>query len=186
MGGFFQYGDPSKTTTLLGPKPPCWGTSKYDNSDRECRMCSFSSTCREQTIRAKVVPAAPATNYFSQFQPPGTYAAPQTVVQPIRYQAPPAPILRVNPQTAPIQQVQPAIPVAPNQVIDRYGQIQDPMLVTMRSTPSINRPQFQGETFLQRVMKNIALAAVESVLGEAMLGVRQFMWIPQHGEDEKK
>lgn len=178
----FTYGDPA-TKTSASPKPPCWGTSKFDNEDRECRACGYQHTCREQTIKAKAAQApTPATSYFSQFQPAVPYAAPQTIVQ-----APQTTPIPVAPRVVPIptQQVpQAAPPISPG-IQDRYGQFQDPMFATLKSSPSVMRPQLPGEQFHQRVMKNMALAGVEAALGEVLLGVRQFLWTP-NDEDKKK
>lgn len=183
--GVFKYGDPSTgTSQLLGPKPPCWGTSKYDNEDRECRGCGFQNTCRDQVMKSKPAVATPApapvASYFSQFQPQSQYATPQVV------QAP------VAPQVIPVRPAQ-AAPVAPKVVTpqavppvieDRYGQFQDPMFQALKSTPSIMRPQLQNENFAERVAKNMLLASVESALGEMILGVRQFLWTPKNDKEK--
>lgn len=193
----FLYGDPATNSSALGPRPPCWGTSKYDNEDRECRNCGFQNTCREQTIKAKTamvptaaVPVAVPTpsNYFSQFQPATAYAAPRPLpavqARPIVPPAPPA---------IPVQQVVPIQPIAQqhqqqmSQIVqDRYGQFQDPMFVTIKATPGIMRPQLPGESFPERVMKNMALASLESAIGEVLLGVRQFLWVSPREEDKEK
>jgi hypothetical protein len=176
MSGAFKYGDPSNATDkVLGPRPPCWGTSRYDNEDRECRQCGFQHTCREQ-ISKSLKPAAtvPTTSYYSQFQPQQSYATPQQIVR-----APTAPqVVQVKPQPVPTQQISSGIQ-------DRYGQFQDPMFVTVKGTPSIMRPQLPGESFHQRVMKNMVLASAESALGELMLGVRQLIWAPKSEDKDK-
>lgn len=174
----FMYGDPANRTAVMGPKPPCWGTSKFDNEDRECRTCGFQNTCREQTIRAKSA-VAPTTSYFSQFQPPTSYAVPQTIVQNIP--VPPAP-QQMRVPVAPSPQV---VPQQPG-LKDRYGQFTDPLFATIKSTPSVVRPQFPGETYPERIAKNMMLSSIEGALGELILGVRQFLWTPSHDEEEKK
>lgn len=175
-GGAYKYGDPTSTTRLLGPRPPCWGTSKYDNDDRECKGCSFHHTCREQVLKTRpaTAPAAPVS-YFNQFAPQQTYAAP----------APIAPqVVQVRPAAvaAPVVQQQ----QMPPQVQDRYGQFQDPMFMTVKSTAGVMRPQLPGENFGQRIAKNMLLASVESALGEVLLGVRQFIWAPGEKDKEPK
>lgn len=195
----FLYGDPATNSSVLGPRPPCWGTSKYDNEDRECRNCGFQNTCREQTIKTKTavvptvaVPTAVPTpsNYFSQFQPATAYAAPRPLpavqARPI---VPPSPV-PVQP-AVPIHQTVPIQAVAQHQqmppmIQDRYGQFQDPMFVTIKATPGIMRPQLPGESFPERVMKNMALASLESAIGEVLLGVRQFLWVSPREEDKEK
>lgn len=186
--GVFKYGDPaSGKTQLLGPKPPCWGTSKYDNEDRECRACGFQHTCRDQVMKsipvATPAPAPVASSYYSQFQPQAQYAVPApVVVQQVAPVAPPQPqVVQVKP--APVQEVRPVAPAVP-QVKDRYGQFQDPMFVTIKSTPSVMRPQLQKESFAERVAKNMVLASTESALGELLLGVRQFLWAPKDEEEK--
>ncbi len=179
----FKYGEPNAPSRSLSPRPPCWGTSKYDNEDRECRACGFQQTCRDQVMKSKPVAAAPipVSSYFNQFVPAQQYATPQSIVQqPLK--APTAPttqIVQVKPaQPAPVpQQVMPGIK-------DRYGQFQDPMFTTIKSTPSVMRPQLPGEAFPQRVAKNMLLASAESAIGELLLGVRQFLWAPR--DDEEK
>ena len=180
----FKYGEPSAPARLLSPKPPCWGTSKYDNEDRECRGCGFQQTCRDQVMKSKPVAAPapiPTSNYFNQFQAPQQYATPQAIVQQT-IRAPTAP-------TTNVVQVRPAqAPAAPQQmgpiVRDRYGQFQDPMFTSIKSTPSVMRPQLHGEAFPQRIAKNMLLASAESAIGELLLGVRQFLWAPR--DDEEK
>jgi hypothetical protein len=178
----FRYGEPSAPVRQLSPRPPCWGTSKYDNEDRECRGCGFQQTCRDEVMKSKPVAAPiPVSNYYNQFVPSQPYATPQAIVQqPVK--TPTAPATQVV-QVRPAQQpavVQPASPV----VRDRYGQFQDPMFTTIKSTPSVMRPQLPGEAFTQRVAKNMLLASAESAIGELLLGVRQFLWAPR--EDDEK
>lgn len=175
MASNFMYGDPANRSAVLGPKPPCWGTSKFDNEDRECRVCGFQNTCREQTVRAKTA-VSPTTSYFSQFQPPTPYAVPQPVVHAIP--VPPAPQMRVPVAPSPVPQQ--------TGLTDRYGQFNDPLFGTMKSTPSVVRPQFPGETYPQRIAKNMMLSSIEGALGELLLGVRQFLWTPSHDGEEKK
>ena len=185
--GVFKYGDPAGTTKLLGPKPPCWGTSKYDNEDRECRNCGFQNTCRDQVMKsipvATPAPVPVASSYYSQFQPQVQYAAPAPVaIQPVAPAAPPqTQVVQVRP--APVQEAKPLAPAVP-MVKDRYGQFQDPMFVTIKSTPSVMRPQLPKESFAERVAKNMLLASTESALGELLLGVRQFLWAPRDEEEK--
>lgn len=184
----FSYGDPTRSVNLLGPKPPCWGTSKYDNEDRECRACGFQNTCRDQVIKLKPVTPAPVpvASFFNQYQTPTPYAAPQPAPQPAQQ------FVRVTPTPVQPAQVQmkPVVPatgqVQPAQFNDRYGQFQDPMFNSIKATPSVLRPQFPNESFPTRVAKNMALAGLESAIGELLLGVRQFIWAPKPDDDQNK
>lgn len=189
----FSYGDPSKNTNQLnGPRPPCWGTSKYDNEDRECRFCGFQNTCREQALKTRppVTPAPqPVANYFSQYSAPSSYAAPQPVAPPQTAQIVPIrpAAAQSAPQVAPVRQVQVA-PVqqqqGPPPMADRYGQFQDPLFLTLKSTPPVLRPQFPEEGFAERIAKNMVLASAEAALGEVLLGLRQFLWTPRNDKDK--
>lgn len=185
----FSYGDPARSVNLLGPKPPCWGTSKYDNEDRECRACGFQNTCRDQVMKSKPVTPAPApvASFFQQFQTPSPYAvpqpAPQPTVQPVQQ------FVRVTPTPTQPAQMKPVVPTTgaqPAQFNDRYGQFQDPMFNSIKATPSVLRPQFPNESFPTRVAKNMALAGLESAIGELLLGVRQFIWAPKPDDDQNK
>lgn len=182
MSGAYRYGDPSSSPVLLGPKPPCWGSSKYDNEDRECRACGFQNTCRDYVLKSKpaqTTAPVPVASYFNQFQPQQPYAASQAITQPAKVIVPVAPtpqIINIKPTT----QSQPTPDIK-----DRYGQFQDPMFMSIKTTPSVMRPQLTGETFAHRIVKNMVLASVESALGEFLLGVRQLLWAPIR-EDENK
>jgi len=184
----FSYGDPSKSVNLLGPKPPCWGTSKYDNEDRECRACGFQNTCRDQVLKSRpsVVTPAPTGvgSFFHQYQAPAAY----TVPQPMAVQSAPVPqqqFVKITP-AAP-QAAKPVVQVPQvGQFSDRFGQFQDPMFTTIKATPSIMRPQFPSETFATRVAKNMALAGLESAIGELFLGVRQFVWAPRRDDQDQE
>jgi hypothetical protein len=54
-----------------------------------------------------------------------------------------------------------------------YGAVQDPAIGMISSMPLVLRPQMSGETFLTRVMKNLALAFIETFANELKIGVRQ-------------
>jgi hypothetical protein len=60
-----------------------------------------------------------------------------------------------------------------------YGWLHDPLYYTMAATPPPVRPQMQGESFVERVAKNAALAMVESLFGQCFLAVRQLILPPK-------
>lgn len=126
----------------------------------------------------------PATSY----QPPPTYQAPatyQTTQVPVQVrpvQPTPAPV-----QPVPVQTVQtgaqmmqrpayPPLPVAPP--ADRYGWMADPLYYTIAATPVPPRPQYEGETFVARVGKNMMLDMAESFFKQCLLGIRQVVLPP--------
>jgi len=59
-----------------------------------------------------------------------------------------------------------------------YGSVQDPMFHAIYSVPPPFRPQFQGETFMARVSKNIALRVGEAICEQALLAFRQATLFP--------
>lgn len=165
------YGTPGQS--FISPKPACFGTSKYDNEDRECRNCGFQNTCKDARLKATAVappPHLPA--YYQQFQPQQTYAVPRPATQ----------IVPVRPTEQP-KAIQPVPqPQQMSGVRDRYGQFTDPMFSTLKSTPSVMRPQLPGESFKERIAKNMLLASIEAGLGELLLALRQFLWTPDEKE----
>lgn len=105
-------------------------------------------------------------------QPPPMFAAPQQFMQPK-----PVPVVPQVVQPVPTQQ--PLPPVNPNQhrVTDWYGRVQDPLHFALFQPPPY-RPQMDGETFGQRVAKNILLDAGTLLLFHLALALRQMVLPP--------
>ena len=184
------YGDPSRS---LAARPACWGTSKYDNEDRECRACGFQNTCRDQNIKLR--PAAPtvAPSYWtSQPQQSNQYTTSALATRTPAYLAqmnqqqtiqPTAPSVQYQ-QVRPTTQQQQTTPTQPQGAfVDRYGQINDPMFAAVKAIPPVVRQQQPGETFSERMAKNVMLATGEAVLSELLLSLRQFIWAPRRDDD---
>lgn len=190
----WQYGSPG--TPLAMERPRCWGMeSAYDVSSRECRGCSSQNSCRDQVVRAQnarrvAVPPpvqAPTAAYFSQFgQVPPAQAfhpaqvplAPPPMIQPPQQ----APIAQYQPPPQQIRQAQPpqqqAVQVyqAPGQF--QYGWLHDPLYYSAVASPPPMRPQLPGESFPERMVKNIGLAMLESFFLQSFLAVRQLVLPP--------
>lgn len=194
----FNYGT---QTAPVVERPRCWGRS-YDEVSSECRRCGFQNSCKEDIIRANMgrpmVPQQPqygSTMYGPA--PTSPYAVPQNVA-PIVYQ--PQQALQPRPMQMPQavlapQQQQQAPQVAQevaqrammaNTVVQQppYGWLHDPLYYTMAATPPPVRPQMQGESFTERVVKNAGLAMVEALFGQCFLAVRQLVLPP--GQAQKK
>lgn len=176
----YQYGTPSQA---LAERPRCWSKA-FDEGARECRGCSFQTSCKEEIIRLnslKPVAAPAPQQYFQQFQPQfQPYAVPQPVqvIQPAQpAQAPAVPQFR-GLQVAPVppQQQRPVHQV-PHQPYG-YGWIQDPLYYTLSSAPPPMRHQMGEETFFDRTVKNVGLAMLESFFGQCLLAVRQMVLPP--------
>lgn len=179
--------------TQTGNRPSCWGrTDIYDSEDRECRNCGFQSSCRAQVIKLTPTQQTPPVNtpapYYHSYAP---YTSPQPAPAPVaapivKYHPPaPAPIVPapapvaptytapvVKAVPAPMQQPQ-AVPVQQ----DWYGRMQDPLFFTVLSPPPF-RPQMQGESFGERVLKNLALDLTAMAAGHLMLALRQMLLPP--------
>jgi hypothetical protein len=65
---------------------------------------------------------------------------------------------------------------------EQYGRVQDPLYHTISATPVPMRPQFAGETFTERLTKNVALHLMEVFLTQLLLGVRQMFMPPSMRE----
>lgn len=194
-----RYGDP--VGVAAAERPKCWGQS-YNSEDRECRGCSWQASCRDQVIRTQVnrQPAAPQQvqtpmNYYQPQQfavpqhVPATFQPPRPPVQ----VAPPQPY-QVTPYRPPQPQIQtqmqvPMMPLPAPQVsqqpvqmsvIDYYGRFQDPLHYSLMTAPPPYRPQMTGESFFERVAKNVALAMLEVVAMQGLLAVRQMVLPPTH------
>lgn len=178
----FSYGAPYNP---VAERPRCW-SKEYSEGVRECRICSYQVSCKDEIIRANVArQPAPAQQQPQYFQP---YAVPQPV-QVMNNHVPQqssVPTFRgfQNPQTqlAPMQH-------QPQQIVNRniyqqptnqfgYGWIQDPLYFTLTSAPPPMRPQMGDETFFDRVVKNTGLAMLESFFGQCLIAVRQMVLPP--------
>lgn len=191
MQQMLQHSDPP-----LG-RPGCWGRPDiYDSEDKECRGCGFQNTCRNQVIKLtpnqQMAPVQTTAPYYP-YQP-APYTAPQSAmpapvpapVQIARYQPAPMPA-PIAPPTymapvkvpAPLPTVQPQYSQQgfPAQQ-DWYGRMQDPLFFSVLSPPPF-RPQMLGETFPERVFKNLLLDVTALAFGHLMLGLRQMILPPQ-------
>lgn len=93
-------------------------------------------------------------------------------------------VIQYRPQTPvapqPAQQQAMQIPQqqqVPARFQDWYGRVQDPMFYAVTTAPPPFRPQFEGESFGERVMKNAGLAMAEAAVGQVLLAIRQ-MFLP--------
>lgn len=162
----YRYGSPQDAQQ----KPACWGNMQYHNPNtRECSSCYFQTTCRDQIVRTR------------NAQPPVTAVAPPVAPY---YQHPGQAPVQVS-QQAPIQQRQPQ-PVVPQQQSIfpappqyGYGWLTDPMYYTMAASPAPMVPQLGGESFWERLFKNIVISGVQSATWQLHLGSRQWVWAPE-------
>lgn len=180
MGTFkYEYGEPTPPrlpATALSDRPRCWGKS-LDETSRECRGCGFQASCRDEMIRQNVnrpLAVPPVPQYY------GTPSHPYTVPQPVPVTLRP---MAVTPQAleSAARTVVPAPrPVAAQPQTQQYGYgwLNDPMFMTVHSAPPPMRPQLPGESFFERVMKNVGLSLLEQVFKEGFLAVRQMILPP--------
>jgi hypothetical protein len=105
---------------------------------------------------------------YQHVQPPPRYQPPQPQPQ----QAQPA-----QPQQQQAQQPQPTQNSYP------YGWLQDPLYWQISATPSPVRPQLPGETYFQRVSKNMVLALAEAFFAQGLLAMRQLVLPPKTGRN---
>lgn len=197
MLGDYLYGSPG---TLERERPPCWG-KLYSEGDKDCKVCGFQSSCRSEIVRLNVnkpvgfaaasvqQPAPSPAPYYAaysgqQYAPLSPYVAPP----PAPAQLAPAPMYRAQPvvtqvvaprppaqvQQAP-QQQQSIYPAPTNY---GYGWLQDPLYNTIQAVPPPMRPQFPGESFIERVGKNMLLSMVESFFAQGFLAIRQLVLAP--------
>jgi hypothetical protein len=149
----------------------------------------------------------PPMNYYQQpmpmYQPPAPVQPvhpyyQSALARPVPVAAPapaPAPVpVQVQPAPAPFQVVQYQRPAAPApapmqapvpvqqpqpiQVLDWYGRFQDPVFYQVATAPPPYRPQHPGETFFERVAKNVGLSMLEAVFMQCFLAVRQMVLPP--------
>lgn len=188
-----------------GNRPGCWSrVDVYDSENRECRGCGFQESCRAQVIKTintqqqaavQQVSNVPSPYYSPGFPPQTQYAVPQQVpvyqpqLQPrpfmplTQYAAAPsyaAPPQRVGPpqpapQAPPQQQMPQQMQQAP---VDWYGRMTDPLFFQILSPPPF-RAQMQGETFVERVGKNMMLDMGTMAFFHLGLALRQMFLPPQ-------
>jgi hypothetical protein len=60
-----------------------------------------------------------------------------------------------------------------------YGWLNDPLYYSGVATPPPMRPQLAGETFFERVVKNMGLSMMESMFFQGYLAVRQMVLAPE-------
>jgi hypothetical protein len=171
MGPYPGYAPPAPAPVVA--RPICWGKS-FNENDRECRGCSFQTSCKEEIVRLN-------TYRYSPPQAPA-YAAPAPVPVPVPpWQQPPRvtalPVIQA-PQLAPVQ---PMMRPPDQHTIPPYGfgWAPDPLFYSLHAAPPMVRNQFQGEKFFERVGKNMLLSALESLCSQALLAARQMIWAPE-------
>lgn len=175
-------------------RPRCWADDRFYNSaSRECRGCSFVTSCGDTINRARAVrpgyaPQPAPAPYYSSF-PTSGYAGPVPAPVPVGVapQYPPNPV-PVQYSTVPQQQQlqrQPApqqgIFPAPQQY--QYGWLHDPLYFAMHASPPPMIPQLEGENFVERMGKNMARDMIASVFANAFWAARQWVWEPKQEEE---
>lgn len=174
-------------------KPPCWGKS-FEDGNRECRGCGFQGSCRDEVIRASmnrtVYPQVPQYQPYFQQQAPQVQYPQIPVAPPVQvpqYQPPQQSVLfsrlsRAAPQQQPQMMPQMMMPQIQNQQTSipyGYGWVPDPMHHYVHTTPPVFRAQMPGESFGERMVKNIGLSMLESLFATMFLSVRQMVWGPE-------
>lgn len=198
----------SHGNTQTGNRPGCWGqVTVFDSENRECRDCGFRESCRAQvmkTISTQQVAVQQVSNvpsYYAAFpqHQQTQYAAPQQLpmYQPQQQAMQPRPFIPAAPSYAVPTRVGPPMPVPqsatpqmqPQQMqqvqTDWYGRIQDPLFFPMMSAPPF-RPQMAGETFFERVAKNMLLDGLSMAFSHLTLAVRQMVLPPQPLQPKEK
>lgn len=169
----YQYGAPNPPRLVSQEPPRCWGKS-YDENDRECKGCGFQASCREEVFRKNAEPRPVTASYWAA-QAPRPYAAP-IQVQPMAVQ----PYVPPFPQMATMRPVAQPVQASPGPMpAHRYGWLQDPMYQVVHSAPPPMRPQMQGEGFMERMVKNVALSMLEKGVAECLLAIRQMVFAPK-------
>lgn len=177
----------------IAPRPRCWGMPEaFDLSSRECRGCAAQNSCgdtvqRSRNARAFQARQAPVPQQQPTYFGP-TYRSP-AVAQSYQPQVVPLPVV----QPPPVQQYVP--PQPQQQIIQHpqtqqqvrvydpppayhYGWLNDPLYYAGVATPPPMRPQLAGETFFERVVKNMGLSMMESMFFQGFLAVRQMVLAP--------
>jgi hypothetical protein len=79
----------------------------------------------------------------------------------------------------PQQMMMPPNPMPQTSIPYGYGWVQDPMHRYIHTTPPVFRAQMPGESFGERMVKNIGLSMLESLFSTMFLSVRQMVWGPE-------
>lgn len=123
--------------------------------------------------------AAPAPHVplpvIQQGPPRQAVAPPMQVYQPPQ-QARPTPTAMPQPQQQAM--MLPQQPPSWAGTIGVYGAYQDPAFHMVSQAPGVYRPQMSGESFGERLAKNILLSAMEQIFAQCWLGVRQAVFFP--------
>jgi len=161
----------------------CWG-QQFTDGDRECVQCIHKDSCRAACMERAVRP--PVQAQPAMVPMPARPYIPQPIIQP-----PPAPVQQgYRPPVALVQAPQPA-----PQIVQYQPQYQQPSQVASLPDPNNPNPlipmlrpgapqpayyfcQYPGETTVQRLGKNMALRAAESMFGELMFFFRHWTWPP--------
>lgn len=154
---------------------------QYQDNDMECAQCPFKESCRPEVFRRMAVaPPNPPTVQVPMPQrtfpvvTPGPLARP--VVTPV-YQPPQPPVPQMpvySPPQAIYQPTHPGYVLPP-------GAPPNPMMAWSR--PGTNQQyyfcQFPGESTPERLAKNMALRAGESLFQELAAFFRHWTWPPR-------
>ena len=167
----YQYGSPPAPQ-----RPQCWGDERYHNpSTRECRGCYYQTSCKDQILRSRGYQPAPAVS-------PPSVAPYGYVPTPPGYPAPPAPSQVVPVNVAPpqaqavVRQPPPQQGIYPAPERYGYGWLTDPMYYQMAASPPPMIPQLEGETFFERLLKNMVIDGMRSLTFQLHLAARQWVW----------
>lgn len=177
--------------TAATSRPPCFGNPQVrNNASPSCQRCPSSADCVSTIQQSGRPVAAP---YYGP-TPTQSYTQPQlsTYIQPKPFIPPPPPGYQHSPplgysQQPQVQGYHPPQPqpqfAAPafqqNTGGDQYGWFQDPLHQWIAGSPPPVRPQMQGESFAERIGKNIILAIIESLLTQCLLAFRQVRLPPK-------
>lgn len=136
------------------------------------------SAPQQQALRLPVPFTPPQVPYAPVAQAPQPYAAPMRIPVIPATPVPQQPQYH-QPQVQQIPQMQMAAPQ------DVYGRIQDPLFFPIMNSPPF-RPQMPGESFGERILKNILLDAGTMAAFHIGLALRQMVLPPVKKEPEEK
>lgn len=173
----YQYGSPENGLA----RPRCWGNEREFNPNlRECRGCGVQGSCRDEILRSRnhqsqqgypyQQPAPQQTAWYPGYQvpPPGSAPGQLPVVQ-----GPPQPPRTVAIQPQPQQ---PSLFPQPQQY--QYGWLHDPLYQQMFAVPPPMIPQLPGESFLERLGKNMVRDAGVAMAANLYWALRQMVLPP--------
>jgi hypothetical protein len=154
---------------ISSQRPNCWSDARYFNPNtRECRGCSFVTSCRDEITR---IQNRSVSNY--PYQTP----APTQQPSPMPAQQIGLPNRQVPAVQSPVNQ--PVISAYPAPQRYQYGWLSDPLYYTMQASPPPMRPQLEGESFMERMFKNMALDASASAVANVYWAIRQAVLAPE-------